>query len=249
MSLTPEGQWEDHVSSGDLVSRALTPGDSLYERGREVVLISGSLAQSRFGFKIVRRELEPLGLYRWSFSTTGVGAKDPESGVELRVLSRRIRRRRSVWWESRSRSWTSPARYAAAGRVKSSGMPFQHLLESRAQSFESCLSGRLRHSRAGWWRELVEGGSTGSTYVQLLQGDVKKWDDLREVYRVNPLARIDATVPGEAATRTRCCSCVTAKAQSSFSQSYRTEPTQRRTRAKSLLTVDDWERGLCSTCS
>lgn len=44
------------------------------------------------------------------------------------------------------------------------------------------LIGTIAPSRSGWWRELVEGGSTGSTYVQLLQGDVKKWDDLREVY-------------------------------------------------------------------
>ena len=142
MSLTPEGQWEDHVSSGDCLAGSHS-GDSLYERGREVVLISGSLAQSRFGFKIVRRELEPLGLYRWSFSTTGVGAKDPESGVELRVLSSNPKTALGMVGVSLA-VLDEPARMRhRAG--KSSGMPFQHLLESRAQSFESCLSGRLRH--------------------------------------------------------------------------------------------------------
>ena len=38
-----------------------------------------------------------------------------------------------------------------------------------------------------------------------LQGDVKKWDDLREIYRVNPLSRIDAKFQSEAETRARCC--------------------------------------------
>ena len=71
----PRGNGKTSLAA-HVVARALTPGDPLYERGREIVLISGSLAQSRFGFKIVRRELEPLGLYRWSNSTASVGAKD-----------------------------------------------------------------------------------------------------------------------------------------------------------------------------
>ena len=82
----PRGNGKTSLAA-HVVARALTPGDSLHEPGREVVLISGSLAQSRFGFKMVRRELEPLGLYRWSNSTAAVGAKDPKSGTELRVLS------------------------------------------------------------------------------------------------------------------------------------------------------------------
>ena len=53
-------------------------------------------------------------------------------------------------------------------------MPFQRLLESRALISAFCFIGTIAPSRSGWWRELVEGGSTGSTYVQLLQGDVKR---------------------------------------------------------------------------
>ena len=51
--------------------------------------------------------------------------------------------------------------------------------------------GTIAPSKGGWWRELVEGGSVPGTYVMAFQGDVKRWDDLREVYRVNPLSRID----------------------------------------------------------
>ena len=71
-----------------VVSRALTPGDRYYARGREVVLISGSLAQSRYGFKIVRRQLEPLGtLSVEPFNNGRRRERTLESGVELRVMS------------------------------------------------------------------------------------------------------------------------------------------------------------------
>ena len=39
---------------------------------------------------------------------------------------------------------------------------------------------------------MVKDGSRGSTYVQALQGDPEKWDEWREIQRVNPLASIDA---------------------------------------------------------
>ena len=40
---------------------------------------------------------------------------------------------------------------------------------------------------AGWWAELLEHGSHGSTYVQTLKANKKKWDHVKEVRRVNPL--------------------------------------------------------------
>ena len=50
--------------------------------------------------------------------------------------------------------------------------------------------GTLAPARAGWWHDLVEGGSHDSTYVQALRGDPAKWDHWREVRRVNPLTAI-----------------------------------------------------------
>ena len=57
-----------------IVSRALNPADRMYQEGREVVLISGSLAQARFAYKFIKAELEPLGVYWWNSSTTAVWA-------------------------------------------------------------------------------------------------------------------------------------------------------------------------------
>ena len=53
--------------------------------------------------------------------------------------------------------------------------------------------GTLAPATGGWWHELVEGGSRGSTYVQSLQGDLEKWDQWSEIRRVNPLVDISST--------------------------------------------------------
>ena len=36
--------------------------------------------------------------------------------------------------------------------------------------------GTLAPAQGGWWHDLVKGGSAGSTYVKLLQGDRDQWD-------------------------------------------------------------------------
>ena len=53
--------------------------------------------------------------------------------------------------------------------------------------------GTLAPATGGWWHELVEGGTRGSTYVQSLQGDLEKWDTWPEIRRVNPLTTISSS--------------------------------------------------------
>ena len=50
--------------------------------------------------------------------------------------------------------------------------------------------GTLAPATGGWWHDLVQGGSKGSTYVKLLQADRDKWDDWSEIRKVNPLTAI-----------------------------------------------------------
>ena len=52
--------------------------------------------------------------------------------------------------------------------------------------------GTLAPAQGGWWHDLVEGGSAGSTYVKLLQGDRDKWDSWSEIRKANPLTAISA---------------------------------------------------------
>ena len=50
--------------------------------------------------------------------------------------------------------------------------------------------GTLSPAQGGWWHDLVGGGSNGSTYVKLLQGDRDKWDQWPSIRRANPLTAV-----------------------------------------------------------
>ena len=82
----PRGNGKTSLAA-HVVARHLDPSSPYYKRDNEIVLISGSTAQSRFAFKFVRRELEHLWRYRWSASLTSMGARDVANGVELRIMS------------------------------------------------------------------------------------------------------------------------------------------------------------------
>ena len=224
-----------------IVSRSLTPGTPFYEPGREIVLISGSLAQSRFGFKIVRRELEPMGLgYRWSNSTTGVGAKNRDTGDELRCLSSNPATALGMVGVS-TVVMDEPGSYATTGGEALWDAVSTSLGKPGSQ-LRVLLIGTIAPSRSGWWRELAEAGSSGSTYVQLLQGDVKRWSDLREVYRVNPLSRIDARFRKKL-RQERDAALRDDRLKARFLSYRMNRPTA--DESEVLITVADWER-VCS---
>ena len=47
--------------------------------------------------------------------------------------------------------------------------------------------GTLAPAESGWWHDLIENGSRGSTYVQAIQGRRDRWDKASEIRRCNPL--------------------------------------------------------------
>ena len=172
-----------------VVAQALTPGSNLYESGREVVLVSGSLAQARFAYKFIKAELEGLGIYRWNSSTTAVGAKDTKSGTELRCLSSNPKTILGL-------VGTSIAVLDEPGSFEITGG--QDLWDAVATA-QGKPNSRLRVLLAGtraparpnsWWLRLLDKGSHDSVYVQQLKGELSKWDDWREVCRVNPLTAV-----------------------------------------------------------
>ena len=185
----PRGNGKTSLAA-HIVARALTPGDPFYERGREVVLISGSLAQSRFCFKMVRSELEPLGLYRWSNSTASVGAKDPKSGVELRVLSSNPKTAFGMVGVALA-VLDEPGAFEVTGGealwdavVTALGKP--------GSALRVLLIGTRAPARSGWWLRLLDGGSRDSTYIQELKGRLSLWDSRREIERCNPLVEVSS---------------------------------------------------------
>ena len=82
----PRGSGKSFLAA-HIIERALTPGDPLFAEGKDIVLVSGSLDQSRIIFKYVRDALEPTGDFRWIDSVTRIGATHIATNRKLRVLS------------------------------------------------------------------------------------------------------------------------------------------------------------------
>ena len=171
-----------------LLTRGLTPGDSLHVPGAEYLLCAASLEQARLCYRFIRAELEPTGEYRFIDSVTRLGITHQPTNTKLRVLSSNGKTAMGIVgcpllvadepgsWEVTGGQLMHDAIQTAQGKPGS--------------ALRVIYIGTLAPATGGWWHDLIEGGTRGSTYVQSLQGKRELWDDWREVRRVNPLTVI-----------------------------------------------------------
>ena len=174
-----------------VLSRCLTPGDSLHKAGADYVLLAGSTEQARQCFRIVRGWLEPAGGYRWLDTSQRVGAVHKASNTQLRVISSSARGAFGLvgvpllvgdepgCWEVTRGALMYDAIRTAQGKP---GSPLRAL-----------FIGTLAPAAAtGWWPALIAAGSRGTVHVTALQADRDKWDRWPEIRRVNPLTAVSA---------------------------------------------------------
>ena len=185
----PRGNGKSALA-GYLAARILTPTDPLFRPATESVLCSGSIEQARIVFRFARADLEPTGEYRFLDSHTRIGITHVATNTKLRVIGSNAKTAFGLvgcpWvlaeeagaWEIRGGELLHDAIETAKGKP---GSPLRVL-----------YIGTLAPARAGWWHDLIAGGSHGSTYVQALRGDVSKWDQWPEIRRCNPLVEISA---------------------------------------------------------
>ena len=176
--------------AGILISRVLTPGDPLFRSGLESCLCAAAMSQARIVFNFVRENLEGTGEYRFLDSGNRISIRHKKTNTRLKVLSSTGRTAfglvRCPWvvvdepgsFQVRGGQLIHDAIETAKGKV---GSPLR-----------SIYIGTIAPSTDGWWADLVDGGSRGSTYVMKFQGDRKKWDDEAEIRRVNPLTEISS---------------------------------------------------------
>ncbi len=183
----PRGNGKSWLA-GYIVSRVLSPDDFLFRPGTESVLFSGSIEQCRIVFRFARATLEPLGGYRFLDSATRCAITHEPTNTRLRVAG--------------SNSKTSfglvgcPwAIFDEPGSAEVIGG--QQLYDSitTAQGkpgspLKALFIGTLAPSLGGWWHDLVNDGTGGSTYVQALIGDPDKWEQWPEIRRCNPLTAV-----------------------------------------------------------
>ena len=183
----PRGNGKSFLG-GHILARCLTPGDVLFHLGAEFLLCSGSIEQARTVFRFIRAELEPSGQYRFLDSSTRIGITHTRTNTRLRILSSNGRTAMGIVncpvlvadepgsWEVNGGTLMHDAIQTAQGKP---GSPMKVI-----------YIGTLAPARAGWWHDLIEGKSSGSTYVQALQGSRERWDQWPEIRRCNPLTAV-----------------------------------------------------------
>ena len=219
-----------------ILSRCMTPGDPLHEPGKEYILLAGSIEQARLCYRPLREYLGPRGGYRFIDSVTRLGITDRRDNTKLRVLSSSGRTAMGIVG--------CPLLVAdEPGSWQTVGGELMHSALQTAQGkpgsrLRIIYIGTLAPSRAGWWHDMVARGSTGSTFVQCLQGDGRTWDNWHTIRKANPLVNISPSFRKKLLEeRDAARSDTRLKAQ--FLSFRLNLPTA--DEARMLLTVDDWE--------
>ena len=185
----PRGNGKSWLAA-HILTRCMTPGDELHQAGAEYLLCAASLEQARLSYLFTRADLEPTGEYRFLDSVTRIGITHRESNTRLRVMSSKAKSAFGIvhcpllvadepgCWETTNGTLMFDAIQTAQGKPGS--------------AMRAVYIGTLAPSGGGWWHDLVAGGTNGTTYVQRLLGDVKRWDKWGEIRRCNPLTAISS---------------------------------------------------------
>ena len=231
----PRGNGKSTLASY-ILSRCLTPGDPWNVPGAEYVLTAASLPQARFVYRPLRAELEPRGGYRFIDSVTRVGVTHLASQTKLTVQSSKAKTAMGLVrcplvvadepgaWETVGGELMADALFEAQGKP---GSPLRIL-----------FIGTLAPATSGWWHDLIERGSHGSTYVMAYQGDPETWDSWHTIRKANPLSCFPQMRTKLLQRRDEARADSRLKARF---LSYRLNvPTA--DESKVLLTADDWDR-------
>ena len=183
MSL-PRGQGKTTLA-GWLAARIMDADGDMFTPGTESVLVAGTIEQARITFRVMRGFLGEAGL-KYTDSGQRISVNHPATNTRLRIIGSNgnaamgllqcpwaICDEPGVWYPN-SLVW--PALTTARGKP---GSPLKILIVGTLAP---------NADRAGhWYWDLINAGSTGSTYVMALRGDPAKWDKASEIRRVNPL--------------------------------------------------------------
>ena len=225
---------------GRVLARCLTPGDPLHQPGKEYILGAASLEQARLTYAFVRDALEPTGAYRWIDSTTRLGATHVATNTKLRAISSNAKTSFGlvnvpiVVIDEPGALEIVGGEMLADSLFTAQGKPGSEL--------KLILLGTLAPmaTQAGhWWFDLVNGGTTGSVYVDHFRGDLETWDNWNTIRKANPLTAVSPEFRKKLLAE-RDAARADSRLKARF-LSYRLNiPTA--DESTMLLTVGDWER-------
>ena len=210
----------------------------LHVPGSEYLLCAASIEQARLCFRFTRADLEPRGGYRFLDSATRIGITHTATNTRLRVLS-------SSNGKTAMGIVGCPLLVAdALGSWEVVGGELMHDAIQTAQGkpgsrLRVVYIGTLAPAWGGWWHDLINDGSHGSTFVQALTGDAAKWDQWPEIRRCNPLTAVSASFRAKLLEERD-------KARRDTRLKARFQPYRLNVpsgdESTVLLTVEDWER-------
>ena len=136
-----------------------------------------------------------MGGYRFLDSATRIGITHRESNTRLRVMSSNAKTAMGIVGTpilvaDEPGSWE-----VVGGQLMNDAI--QTAMGKPGSPLRAIYIGTLAPAQSGWWHDMIEDGSHGSTYVQSLRGRVDPDDDMwwsrwPEIRRCNPLSMIDA---------------------------------------------------------
>ena len=173
---------------GGLIARSMTPGDPLFERGVENILVSSSTAQARIVLEFAHAALGESDNYRWSAS----GVTHLSSRARVRIVSSDARRALGLGANVRLIIADEPGAWSPIQGRRLWDAMLTSLGKRHAQILVvGTLAPAPLTGPASWWPSFVASGSGDGRHVALLQADPARWRDFDEVLRVNPVAAVN----------------------------------------------------------
>ena len=183
----PRGNGKSWLAA-HLAARIMNPDDELFKLGSESVIIAPSLNQGRIVYRFARDMIGDDPDYRFadSFTLCQIVHKPTKTVLQVRSSSAKgaLGLVNTPWviLDEPGAFNTNEGEAMFDAISTATGKPGSPL--------KALFIGTLAPAQGGWWHDLVQGGSAGSTYVKLLQGDRDKWDSWPEIRKANPLTAI-----------------------------------------------------------
>ena len=182
----PRGNGKSWLCGG-LIARSMTPGDPLFERGVENILVSSSRNQAGITLEFARAALGEDG-YRWRAD----GVTHLASRARVRIVSSDARRALGLGANVRLIVADEPGAWSPVQGRRLWDAMVTSLGKRKTQILVvGTLAPAPLTGPASWWPSLVAEGSGDGRHVALLQADEELWRDFEEVLRVNPVSAIN----------------------------------------------------------
>lgn len=207
------------------------------EAYEEIALCAASVEQGRIVFRFIRQMLGETG---WRYLDSAQRcAITRHDGARLRVIASNGKTAMGLV--------NTPLVIAdepGAWEVNGGQLLADAILEAQGKPgspLRAIFIGTLAPAEGGWWHDMVDAGTRGSTYVMAYRGNPEKWNDWREIMRCNPLAKVSPELRAKLKER-RAEAEADSRLKARF-LSYRLNVPSG-DEATMLLAVEDWQRAV-----